>query len=181
INNSRQVVGTVQTAQGKRAFLWSSGKGLTLLPPLAGDDSSAASRINQAGIVAGTSTGPRGTHAVLWNASGDVRDLGTLPSGTYSAAYDISDSGEAVGVSDTSLGARAFLWTAQGGMLDLNSAIPADANVLLTAAQAINSRGQIVAIGTMNHDPSNDRPSDMDDNEHAGPIHLFLLTPVGLP
>ena len=86
-----------------------------------------------------------------------------------------------VGTSETSLGARAFLWTSAGGVQDINSLIPPTRDVLLVLGIHINDRGQILAVGSIHHDLAHDRDADLDDESHAGPLHVFLLTPVSSP
>ena len=134
--------------------------------------------INDLGQVVGSSTGPTGTHAFLWSASAGMQDLGTLGE-NLSEALSINNSGQVVGVSQTSLGARAFVWTSTGGMQNLNALIPLASGALLTTALGINDAGLIVAIGGINHDNANDRPADLDDAHHAGPVHAFFLQRTG--
>lgn len=81
--------------------------------------------------------------------------LGTLPGCRSSEAFGINNNGIIVGQSD----GKAFLW--QGGkMRDLNALIPAEAGWVLTEANAINNKGQIVGNGQLHGQP-----------------HAFLLTP----
>jgi probable HAF family extracellular repeat protein len=173
------VVGVSKSNSGNVAFLWTSRDGLTSLGTLPGDNTSTATRIDDSGVVVGSSTGQSGTRAVLWTKEHEIQNLGTLQSGDYSAAFGVNNSGEVVGTSNTSLGARAFLWTRQTGMVDLNTLIPTNSNIVLTSGQAINQRGQIIAVGGGHHDLTSDRMTDMDDEQHAGPVYLFLLTPSG--
>jgi probable HAF family extracellular repeat protein len=107
-----------------------------------------------------------------------MQDLGTLPGGSHSESASINNSGWIVGSSDSSLGLRAFLWTPGGGMQDLNRLIPQNSNLVLAGATSINDAGQIVAFGSDKHDLSHDRETQLDDALHAGPTHVFLLTPV---
>ena len=67
------------------------------------------------------------------------------------------------------------------GIQDLNTLIPSNSDVILTAALRVTERGQIVVIGSIHHDLTRDRPLHLDDHSHAGPIHVFLLTPTGSP
>ena len=107
-----------------------------------------------------------------------MQSLGSLDGTAYAAALGINDSGQVVGASQTSLGARAFLWTKAGGLQDLNLMIPPMHDVLLVQGLHVNNRGQIVAVGSIHHDLTHDREANLDDATHAGPLHVFLLTPV---
>jgi probable HAF family extracellular repeat protein len=108
-----------------------------------------------------------------------MQNLGYLGNGNYAEARGVNGSSQVVGSSQTSLGGRAFLWTRKSGMQDLNLLIPVSSGILLSGAVSVNEAGQILAIGTPGHDPSNDRLMEMDDEHHAGPTHLYLLTPSG--
>jgi hypothetical protein len=59
-------------------------------------------------------------------------------------------------------------------MQDLNDVIPQGSGTALLAALGISTRGQIVAIGLFG-DPSH--PAEIEDAAHAGPTHMFVLTP----
>lgn len=107
-----------------------------------------------------------------------MQSVGSLGGKEYAEAFGINDSGEVVGASETSLGARAFLWTKAGGTQDLNLLIPPTHDVLLAQALHINNSGQILAVGSLHHDLTHDREAHLDDATHAGPLHVFLLTPV---
>ena len=107
-----------------------------------------------------------------------MQSLGSLGGTAYAEALAINDSGQVVGASETSLGARAFLWTKANGMQDLNSLIPPTHDVLLAQALHINNRGQILVVGSFHHDSTHDREADLEDDAHAGPVHVFLMTPA---
>ena len=100
-------------------------------------------------------------HAFLYVGAG-LTDLGTL-GGATSTALDINNRDVIVGTSTTAAGAtHAVVW--QGGTItDLNTRLPAGSGFVLTRANAINDRGEIVGVGTFN-----------------GADHAFLLSPVGL-
>lgn len=189
INNFDQVVGVSTSTSGKHAFLWSKSEGMLDLGVLPGDNASRASRINDAGMVVGSSLGAAGVvHAFIWSKTGGMQDLGslppmqypnpalTLPPGQYSEALDVNMRGQVVGASRNPMGGRAFLWTKQTGMEDLNSIIPAGLNVVLAAALHINNRGQIVCMGGIHNDLP-EESHELDNEHHAGPLHVFLLTP----
>ena len=74
--------------------------------------------------------------------------LGTIGGCSSGNAYDINDSDQVVGIWHTCDGSpRAFLKESGQPMIDLNTLIPADSGWTITAASAINSEGQIAAIG----------------------------------
>ena len=163
---------------GDRAVVWTKSGNVRDLGTLPGDSASEAVAINNAGDVVGYSEGPSGMRAFLWTKGGGMEDLGILPGGTSSRALDINDSGTVVGSSSSSSGDRAFVWNKQTGVVDLNNVAPVAAlSAVLVEAHAINSKGEILAMGKMNH-------SDMtsgDDVCAPAPPLSFLLTPVARP
>src|SRR5438874_6965182 len=178
INNHGAAAGYAGNGAGQRGFIWNAAAGVNLLPPLPGDASSQAFAINQQDAAAGVSRDSSGaTRAVFWDASG-AHNLGILTGGTHSEAFSINASGWVVGSSGSGLGMRAFLWTPADGMRDLNTLIPADSNIILNSAEAINDAGEIAATGNLNHDLMNDREVNLDRENHSGVTRLFLLVPV---
>jgi probable HAF family extracellular repeat protein len=166
VNNLGQVVGwaenTVHDATCNapqvlqfRAVLWDIRTGLVReLPPLPGDQVSAATAINDRGQVVGIS----GTcdkavgrfsaaHAVLWN-NGTPVDMGDLGGEAWNTPMAINHRGEVVGFANLPDGApgafnaHAFLWTEADGMQDLGT-LPGDA---ISQALGINGRGQVVGL-----------------------------------
>jgi probable HAF family extracellular repeat protein len=124
-----------------------------------------ASSINNRGDVDGAAQLPDGNvHAFLWTRQTGMHDLGALPGDFLSVAPccdTVNDRREVVGFSipgSTGSG-RAFLWQ-NGVMTDLNDLAPGSPLYLL-AAQAINSRGEIVGIGAT----------------PTGELHAFLAIP----
>ncbi len=87
-----------------------------------------------------------------------MTDLGTL-GGRDSVAAAINDKGAVVGASLTSTSASHGFIDLRGRMVDLNSLIPADSGLVITAADDINDRGQIVAQGYETSAPT-DSPCD---------------------
>ena len=178
INQAGEVVGASTSASGKRAFLWTLQDGMVDLGVLAVDTSSKALRITDSGLVVGASTSPVSSHAILWSRQNRMQDIGSVAGGTYAEALGANNAGVVVGASQTPLGGRAFIWKNNSGVQDLNVLIPSRRDVVLAAALHINERGQIVAIGSSHHDSTRERFTHPDDHLHAGPIHVFLLTPT---
>jgi probable HAF family extracellular repeat protein len=178
INNAGEVVGMSTSSSGTRPFLWTTRDGMVDLGILPGAESCKAVRINNVGQVVGSCTAGNGSHPFLWSKEGGMQSIGSLGGKEYAEALGINDSGEVVGASETSLGARAFLWTKARGVQDVNSLISPAHDVLLTQALHVNNRGQILAVGSFHHDATHDREANLEDETHAGPLHVFLLTPV---
>ena len=178
LNDSDEVAGASAGPAGDRAVVWTKSGNVRDLGTLPGDSASEAVAINNAGDVVGYSEGPSGMRAFLWTKGGGMEDLGILPGGNSSRALDINDSGTVVGSSSSSSGDRAFVWNKQTGVVDLNNVAPVAAlSAVLVEAHAINSKGEILAMGKMNH-------SDMtsgDDVCAPAPPLSFLLTPVARP
>jgi probable HAF family extracellular repeat protein len=157
LNDSGQVVGfspiaIVPAANGSslpslivHAFLYRRGK-MSDLGTLGGMNSSANS-INDRGAVVGSSDSANdaANHAFLYR-QGRMTDLGTL-GGRDSVAAAINDKGAVVGYSLTSTSAIHGFIDLRGRMVDLNNLIPAESGVVITDADDINDRGQIVAYG----------------------------------
>jgi len=174
INGSGQVVGISWTGTcSYHAFLYdeSATPKMQDLGAL-GADYSHATSINDSGQVVGTSfrssfAGSCSSdclRAFLYDASAatpKMQDLGTL--GGDSAAWGINDSGTVVGYSYVSgSGDHGFLKESGQPMIDLNSLIPADSGWTIHDARAINSKGQIAAIG----------------DKAGGQGHALLLSPT---
>ena len=164
LNDSGQVVGLstialLPAASGSttptaviHAFRYSRGT-MSDLGTLGGTDSSANS-INDRGTVVGFSNtaNDAATHAFL-SHHGRMTDLGTL-GGRDSAAAAINDEGAVVGVALTGTMASHGFIDRHGRMVDLNSLIPAQSGFVVTNAQDINNRGQIVALGYETSSPT---------------------------
>jgi probable HAF family extracellular repeat protein len=177
VNGKNEVAGSSQDGGVEHAVIWGNGQA-TDLGTLVGHTESRAIGINDAGQVVGYSRGAAGQHAFLFNGT-TMKDLGVLGGTDYSEASGINNKGVVVGTTDTDLGKRAFLWTAEQGMVDLNMLIPSQNRVVLTAALAINDRGQILAIGSPDHNPNSKKYDVFDHTSHAGVVRVYLLTPIG--
>ena len=104
VNARGQVIGTQQfgfEGDRSRAFLWSDGH-LTYLPPLPGDNRTAAFAINDRGTVVGASwkevgfSGDEHQRAVIWE-HGRVRDLGVPRGALATRAMALDGRGRVVG------------------------------------------------------------------------------------
>jgi probable HAF family extracellular repeat protein len=151
INDSGQVVGDIvlgsRDAVEPQAFLWEAGA-FRYLGPLAGDLTSSAVAINDAGEIAGWSGDSVATTAVLWTDDGS-EGLGALPGDASSRALDVNDAGDVVGWSGSPEQSRAFIWCS-GRMRDLNAALPRGSDWTLVEAAAINDRGWIAGTAFTN-------------------------------
>lgn len=176
INDWDEVAGTSASAAGNRAVLWTKTGNVRDLGTLPGDNSSQATAINNNGDVVGYSKGPRGLRAFLWTQATGMHDLGVLPGGSSSRALGINDMGTVVGSSTSSSGDHAFVWTKEAGMRDLNGAASVTLGVVFVEAHAINSKGQILVMGSAMHESHG--------SSHAAlqcapaPPSSFLLTPA---
>ena len=139
INKHSQVVGSVNTATGMRAFRSRQTSGIDLLGTLPGDTSSSASAINTSGKAAGWSSGADGVQAVIWSPEGAIEALPMLPDSSACRGQAINDRGDVAGECDTASGPRAVLW-AGGTAHDLGT-LPGDYE---SAALGINDRGDVV-------------------------------------
>jgi probable HAF family extracellular repeat protein len=174
LNNRGQVVGvmTLPGDQITHAFLW-DGEKLSDLNNLGGGiggNFSSANGLNEAGDVIGWASPPgdQVIHAVLWR-NGAETDLGTVDGDPCSVAENINSIGQIVGAShdaECNQFRHAFLWENGGPSVDLNSLIPANSLLQLTAAAFISDRGEIVGggnpLGCTNDDACN---------------HVFVLIP----
>jgi probable HAF family extracellular repeat protein len=164
INDSGNVVGFSPTAlhpaaSGSsqptvvfHAFELHQGK-MSDLGTLGGTDS-AANSINDHGTVVGySSTSKNATSHAFTFSRGRMTDLGTL-GGLDSVAKAINDQGAVVGNSLTSTRALHGFVDLRGRMADLNGMIPASSGIVITSAENINDRGQIVAVGFETRTPT---------------------------
>ena len=147
-NNAGVIVGSQRalTANGletRTACEFHDG-GLTLLPGLGGESSTAAA-ITDTGVIVGWGSTGNGlfTHAALW-LDGVVHDLGTL-GGSRSQALAANDTGAVAGVSQTAGGQmHAFVFQTDGAG---NVVSRQDLGVLgggASTAMGINDAGTVV-------------------------------------
>ena len=173
VNNLRQVVGwsentvvdTTTCASPQifqfRAVVWGPGKNdIRELPLVQGDNSSAATAINDAGQVVGISGTcdqaiGRATakHAVLWNR-GQITEIPNIGGDKWNTPMAINQRGDIVGFlgqagdDPDNPRLRAFLWTRERGTLNLGT-LPGDD---YSEARGINERRQVVGVSCV--DPS---------------------------
>jgi probable HAF family extracellular repeat protein len=148
INNTGQITGIANTANGtSTAFLYTGGK-MTDLGTVAGGNFSYGTAINSAGVVAGiagTSTVGGIVHAVIFS-NGHVTDLGTL-GGTNSAANGINDSAQVVGYGEIrgdNHYRHAFLYMSSTGMQDIGTLGGPE-----SIARGINDSGAVVGYSVI--------------------------------
>jgi len=127
-----------------------------------GGRTSNASAINDKGVIVGAAevlfkaSGQKAyfTHAVIFSGTGTGNtDLGTLYPGAGSYAYGINNSGVIVGSAGTDAAHNfrnhAFVYR-DGRMRDLNSLVSPKSGRVFTEAFAINNKGQIAVVGSLN-------------------------------
>lgn len=149
INDSGQVVGSAQTADGRRrAFLFISGQPMVDLGTLGGL-ASEASAVNDAGQVTGSAQTPGGTyHAFLAAAGQPMVDLGALAQGKDSHGSAINEAGQVTGwaqiAGDPWSPTHAILARAGEPMVDLGIL----AGGRESRAHAINDAGVVTGQAT---------------------------------
>ena len=152
INDKGQAVGTSTDCSFLpfHALLWQDNT-VTDLGNLGGAFGHVANGINNRGQVVGQSdlAGDTALHAFLWTADDGIHDLGAFGGLPNSFATSINDKGQVVGAScDVNFDCGAFIWE-NGVMTDLNTLVPPGTPLLLTSAEDINSRGEIVGRGDL--------------------------------
>jgi len=139
INAYGDVVGSITTPSGERAFLWSDGT-LQLLGTLGGTNSWAVAVNDRREVAGHAETASGDTHAFLWR-NGAMQDLGVLAGHRESVAAGVNNFGWVVGTSSVegaSPQQRAFLHDGQS-MTDLGTLGGPD-----SSAYAINDAGLVV-------------------------------------
>jgi probable HAF family extracellular repeat protein len=171
LNDRRQVAGALGQLlfpSSLRAVVLDRNGMFEPLPGLDSQLSSAANAINARGDVVGTYTAVDGsTRGAFLERDSVFTDLGTLP-GAIPVAVALNSHDQVVGTAlafSTVFGQHAILYDARldPPMQDLNDLIPPDSGIELDAATAINDRGSIVCVGTV--------------NGQSLPNRAFLLTP----
>jgi probable HAF family extracellular repeat protein len=161
INDSGQVVGELDTSQGRRAFITGpNGKDVTVLATL-GQPESFAYAINNSGQVVGVAgTWPVATQAFITGPDGaGMANLAVLAGGDtrvgYTHANAINDSGVVAGTAGNFVTLpHAFITGPNGvGMTDLNSLVDLPDGVVLFEAIDLNNQGQVIAMGSVVPEP----------------------------
>lgn len=158
INNAGQIVGRAESKAGvARAFRYEMEPGSSEgvmhdLGSLRPGGASDARGINSGGDVTGWSQSVSGAnHAFFFSDSLGMIDIHGPGLSGSSYGLGINDLGMVVGrLEQFGQGNRAFLWTKDSGMLDLNTLIDRALGWHLSEATAINTKGQIVGIGSLN-------------------------------
>ncbi len=164
INDAGQSVGySMDTLDIKHAFRITDGFGMEYLGSLGGsiqsggeyswgENTSAAFGINNKGQVTGqSSTASLRWHGFLYTDGVGMQDLGVLQGDDTSEGLELNDNGQVVGRSWSTNGGRSHpvLWTQPGCPEDLNLAPGIKVSGwVLTSAESINNKGQIVGNGT---------------------------------
>jgi len=159
INDAVLITGVAGTATGENhAFIFENGL-MNDIGTLPGGTRSIGRAINSSGQVAGISDTATGvSHAFLYT-DGRMTDLGTTGGYAQSEGLGINSLGHVVGrFTDEVLDEHAFFHNGTR-MFDLNALIPPNSGWVLSRANAINKKGQIAGVGTLN-----------------GATHAFLLT-----
>jgi len=127
-----------------RAFVWTPGSGMQVLPTLGGT-SGVATGINDSGQVVGYAQNARSRdRPFLWTATGGIQDLGALSGDNAGQARAINASGQVAGYSyltSSSGSSRAFRWTAAGGMQDLGVGNGSAANAISASGAVVGQSG----------------------------------------
>lgn len=151
INDKGDIAGACDFDAGSRAVFWkkNSENDAIDLGYLPGDIWSIPTGINNKGDIVGNSGNADRHNAVLWSQNGKaIKNLGALTGRTSSRALGVNNNGDVVGYSEgVNSRDHAFIWTNKTGMQDLNELIPSGSGFVLVQAIAINSKGNISAIG----------------------------------
>jgi probable HAF family extracellular repeat protein len=136
INKRGEVVGFASDEDKEAAFMWNDTGGMQ---PLSIGGGATPLGINNRGEVVGYLYDSAGAaKGFLWG-NGEVHILG------LTAALGVNDLGVVVGISSGDPDSRASIWTQENGTQDLNDLIPANSNLILTRANAINNEDRLWA------------------------------------
>ena len=156
----------------ERSYVWSDGH-RTALPALGGGSNTGPQWINASASIVGASengqidplTGIKEIRAVLWDPERRIHDLGTL-GGNGSVAWVINDAGQVAGDSLNDIpddlnasGAVSLPGATQTHSFLWQSGVMQDLGTLggnYSGTYAINERGQVVGLSTINSIPNPD-------------------------
>jgi len=147
INRAGDIVGTCEKKVGDQLFqrvcVWPNDVDTPRTLKTPNGESCRGCKINNVGDVLGEwTTSPTDRHGCLWR-SGKFVDLGSFPNCHQGNAADMNDAGDVVGWFDGSI---PFLWHS-GHLYKLQDLIVPKLSWGISAARAINNRGEIVAEG----------------------------------
>lgn len=173
INDGGDIAGACDFSSGSRAVLWKENSrdeavDLGFLP---GDTWSIPTGMNKKGDIVGNSGSEERHNAVLWPKNGKaIKNLGVLSGRVSSRALGINNDGDVVGYSEGGHSRdHAFIWTSKTGMKDLNELVPSGSGFVLVQAIAINSKGNISAVGY-------DESMNPDGHLHSEQVPLRIFT-----
>ena len=139
INNNGQVVGQAATAEGFRAFLWSSTGGMVNLGTLSDSNFSYATGLNDSGQVVGYANVNNAPIAWQWDSKGGLTSLPTINNAARSYAYGINNQGQIVGYADIGFDKSvATQWQGTQPAAELNN------RSISSIATGVNDKGQVV-------------------------------------
>lgn len=143
ISSDAIIVGKMRTDEGERGFALHNDL-LRQLPPLPGHSNAYATGINELDRVVGCSWGNQGNVACYWDRFGAARALpGNV---SRSTAFAINNAGTVIGRGED--GFNPVKW-ANGVFSKLP--VPASSRPYYWTVRGINSRGEIIAIGSTYH------------------------------
>lgn len=160
------LAGWMQDGAERRAFFWTPGGAVQLLPRVGDAVPEAAKAVSPQGHVIGQAVLPDTTMGYVWS-EGDEARLLAGPEGTATEALGVNGAGDVVGARQprgAEEGSRAMLWPGDGSAaIDLNSRLssPLPRGLQLIRADSINEAGEVAAYGLTD----------------TGAVHLVLLTP----
>ncbi len=145
VNNAQEVGGTTPTdpnsAKSKRAFLWESAQGRTMLGTLGGKMSLAIAMNNRGQIVGISDTADGCPHAFLWDRETGMQEL-TAPDGSRCQPVSINDAGQILVMSLKPTVVSPHPWF----LLDPNGAEPLHPIPADTQPLSINASSCVAAI-----------------------------------
>ena len=141
VNNAGLAVGWSDAEEGTRAFLWTTGGGMTSVGALPGGSQSRAYAVNAGGDIVGWGTSPAGDRGFI--ASPGIVPVGALSgaAGSRTRAFGVSNNGWVTGdASDPGFGEVAFVWSAATSTISLGL-LPGS---LRSFGADVNSTGTVV-------------------------------------